>query len=107
MFICYKVCANIKPATIFFCIALLITLPLLANSRWKTKFQQSLTVNTDTIPVKNIDTLSSKKIIADTLKPADSAFKNSFGEELTIVSDIIESFFCPQLFWTLCACNLL
>jgi len=63
MFICYKVCANIKPATIFFCIALLITLPLLANSRWKTKFQQSLTVNTDTIPVKNIDTLSSKKII--------------------------------------------
>jgi LPS-assembly protein len=82
MFICYKVCANIKPATIFFCFALFITLPLLANSKWKTKFQISLTVNTDTIPVKNIDTLSSKKIIADTLKPKDSTLKNSFDTSI-------------------------
>ena len=82
MLIRYKVRANIKPATIFFCFALFITLPLLANSKWKTKFQKSLTVNTDTIPVKNIDTLSSKKIIADTLKPADSTLKNSFDTSI-------------------------
>src|SRR5690349_6237991 len=82
MLIRYKVRANIKPATIFFCFALFITLPLLANSKWKTKFQKSLTVNTDTIPVKNIDKLSSKKIIADTLKPADSTLKNSFDTSI-------------------------
>ncbi len=82
MLIRYKVCANIKPATIFFCFALFITLPLLANNKWKTKFQKSLTVNTDTIPEKNIDTLPSKKIIADTLKPADSVLKNSFDTSI-------------------------
>ncbi len=77
MFILNKVCANIKPVTIFFCVATFITLPLLANSKLKIKFQQSLTVVADTVPVKKIDTNSSKKIIADTLKRADSLLKNT------------------------------
>jgi len=72
MFILNKVCANIKPAIIFFCLALFITLPLLANSKWITKFQISLTPALDTTPVKNIDTIPSKKITADTLKPEDT-----------------------------------
>ncbi len=82
MFILNKVCANIKPATIFFCFAIFITFPLLANNRWKTKFQQSLTIITDTVPAKHIDTIPSKKIIADTLKPVDSTFKNSFDTSI-------------------------
>lgn len=73
----YKVCANIKPATIFFCLAFFITFPLLANNQWKTKFQKSLTVNTDTVPVTHIDSAALKNITADTLKPIDSVLKNS------------------------------
>jgi lipopolysaccharide assembly outer membrane protein LptD (OstA) len=73
----YKVFANIKPAGIFFCLSVFITFPLLANNPCKTKFPKSLTVTTDTIPSNRIDSFSVKKIIADTLKPADSISKNS------------------------------
>jgi hypothetical protein len=72
----YKVGANIKPVTIFFCLLLCITFPLLANNPCKTKFQKSLTVTTDTIPSTQIDSFLTKKIIADTLKPVDSISKN-------------------------------
>ncbi len=77
MFTRYKVCANIEPALIFFCLLCIITLPLLANNEWKIKFPKSLTVITDTIPVKQFDSLHIKKITADTLKKTDSSFKNT------------------------------
>ncbi|HVX26528.1 MAG TPA: hypothetical protein VHB70_09320, partial [Parafilimonas sp.] len=53
----------------------------------KIKFQQSLTVVADTVPVKKIDTNSSKKIIADTLKQADSLLKNAAD---TSINDTIK-----------------
>ena len=48
----------------------------------KTKFQKSLTVNTDTIPAKNIDTLSIKKNYCRYVKACDSTLKNSFDTSI-------------------------
>lgn len=86
MFILNKVCANIKPAIIFFCFAIFITFPLLANNSWIIKFQKSLTVNSDTIPLKHIDTVSSKKINADTLKPVNSVLINQTDTSIKKIS---------------------
>ncbi len=77
MFTRYKVCANIKPAIIFFCFAALITLPLLANNKWKIKFPKSLTVITDTVPVKKFDSIHAKKNNGRPLKTTDSALVNT------------------------------
>ncbi len=71
----YKVFANIKTAGIFFVVLLFITYSLLANNRCKTKFQKSLTVTADTLPLKKADSISLKKIIADTVKRSDSITK--------------------------------
>src|SRR3954469_18346268 len=68
----YKVYANIKTAVIFLCVIIFITLPILANNKYIPKFPKLLTITADTIPAKQIDSISSKKIIADTLKPSDS-----------------------------------
>ena len=68
----FKVYANIKTTAIFLCVFIFITYPLLANNRCKTNFQKLLTVSTDTVPSKQIDSFPLKKIIADTLKPVDS-----------------------------------
>ncbi|HEY2726075.1 MAG TPA: putative LPS assembly protein LptD, partial [Parafilimonas sp.] len=68
----YKVYANIKTTGIFFSVLFFITYPILANNPCKIKFPKSLTVIADTVPPKQIDSVPLKKIIADTLKPADS-----------------------------------
>jgi lipopolysaccharide assembly outer membrane protein LptD (OstA) len=67
----YKVYANIKTTLIFLCIILSITYPLLANNRCKTKFQKLLTAATDTVPVRQIDSISLKKNTGDSLKSPD------------------------------------
>ena len=76
----YKLYANIKTAIIFLCVLIFITFPLLANNRCINKFQNLLTITTDTIPALNAktnsaestDTIPSKKIIADSLNYTDS-----------------------------------
>ncbi len=68
----YKVYANIKTTGIVFGVLFFITYPLLANNRCKTNFPKSLTVITDTVPSKQFDSSALKKVIADTLNPADS-----------------------------------
>ena len=87
MFIRYKICTNIKPAIIFFCFAAVITLPLLANNKWKSKFPKSLTVISDTVPSKHFDSLHLKKIAADSLKNQSSVSKNSTD---TLINDSIK-----------------
>lgn len=67
----YKVYANIKTTLIFLCIILSITYPLLANNRCKTNFQKLLTAATDTVPVRQIDSISLKKNTGDSLKSPD------------------------------------